>query len=361
MSSKESKNRIIYNDLYKKIQTGQFRKGEKLPTEFMLVEEYGISRPTVAKALNDLQEEGLIERKVGVGTFVKKVPQEPQERFMALLVPDIGRNEMLEPLYSHIARSCESMDYTLIWSGALIGSIEERIQQSFEFCRKYIRQNVAGIFLYPASDIPVEKYLEMIRLFQEASIPVQILYQYLSAFPHQSDHDFVGIDSFTIGYRIGRTLLQNGATHPAICWDRESPVLNTLMIKGFMDAAQEKGFACESFILEREKHNYREEIDLFLTRKIDALFCTSDSLAADLMTEFLDRDVKIPEDIQIGGFGNTRYARHLKVSLSSVSIDWEEIGHMAVELMKMRLATPSSAPKKLLLDGQLIERESTRC
>jgi GntR family transcriptional regulator, arabinose operon transcriptional repressor len=361
MSIKESKNRIIYNDLYRKIRTGVYKKGEQLPTEFMLVEEYGISRPTVAKALNDLQEEGVIERKVGVGTFVKNIPEKEEERYMALLVPDIGRNEMIEPLYSQIARSCESEDYTLIWSGALIGSVEERIQQSFDFCRKYIRQKVAGIFLYPAPDIPGEKYHEMIRLFLEARIPVQILYQNLSLFPLETEHDFVGIDSYAVGYRIGRILLRNKTCHPAICWDRESPVLNPLMTKGFKEAAAEAGEPCTSLILSKESLSYNKEIEEIRKQGIDALFCTSDSLAADLMTDMLDAGLRIPEDIQIVGFGNTRYARHLKVSLSSVEVDWEEIGRMAVDLMNLRFKNPSSSPKRYLADGHLIERESTRC
>ncbi len=361
MSSRESKNRIIYNDLFKKIQTGIYKKGEQLPTEFMLVEEYGISRPTVAKALNELQDEGLIERKVGVGTFVKNVPEDEEERFMALLVPDIGRNEMLEPLYSQIARSCESQDYTLIWSGALIGSIEERIQQSFDFCHKYIRQKVAGIFLYPASDIPREKYYEMISLFQDAGIPVQILYRNLSNFPLEIEHDFVGIDSYSIGYRIGKIFLKSGALHPAVCWDRESPVLNTLLIKGFKEAANEEDKPCSTLILDRDSRSYIKEIEAIRSEGVDALFCTSDSLAADMMTDMLDREIRIPEDMQIAGFGNTRYARHLKVSLSSVEVDWEEIGHMAVDLMNLRFKNPSSSPKRYLIDGQLIERESTLC
>lgn len=361
MSVKESKNKKIYNDLYRKIRTGIYKKGEQLPTEFMLVEEYGISRPTVGKALNDLQENGLIERKVGVGTFVKNVPEEEEERYLALLVPDIGQNEVLEPLYSQIARSCESEDFTLIWSGSLIGSVEERIEQSINFCHKYIRQKVAGIFLYPASDIPMEKYHEMISLFQESGIPVQILYQNLSAFPLPTNHDFVGVDNYAVGYRIGRTFIDKKSKHPAICWDKESPVVNSLLLKGFNEACNENSLPFSSYSLNRSSQSYVEEIENMKKDGTDALFCTSDSLAADLMADILDMNIQIPDEMQITGFGNTRYARHLKVSLSSLDIDWDEIGKMAVDLMNLRFKNPSSSPKRYLIDGQLIERESTRC
>ncbi|MDA3958257.1 GntR family transcriptional regulator [Oceanispirochaeta sp.] len=360
MSSKESKHRMIYNDLYKKIQTGVYKKGDQLPTEFMLVEEYGISRPTVAKALNDLQEEGFIERKVGAGTFVKNTPQGEEDRYLALLVPDIGRNQILEPLYSQIARSCEEEDYTLIWSGSLIGTPQERIHQSFEFCRKYIKQNVAGIFLYPASDIPTETYEEMISLFDNAGIPVQIIYQSLYNFSRTTPYDFCGMDSYAMGYRVGRSLINNGSTHPALCWEEESPLINTLLIKGFEEAARESSLQVSTYQMGLND-NLEEKTDKITGSSTDALFCTSDSLAADFMTELLDREISIPGTIQIAGLGNTRFAKHLKVSLSSLAINMEEIGRMAVDLMRLRLRKPASSPRKMLIDGQFIERESTLC
>jgi len=358
MSSKESKNRIIYNDLFKKIQNGVYKKGDQLPTEFMLVEEYGISRPTVAKALNDLQEEGLIERKVGAGTFVKHIPEGEEDRYLALLVPDIGRNQILEPLYSQIARSCEDEDYTLIWSGALMGSVEERVHQSFEFCRKYIKQRVSGIFLYPASDIPISIYEEMIALFDTAGIPIQIIYQNLYSFEKNNLYDFCGMDSYAMGYRVGRSLISHKSTHPAICWEKESPLINSLLIKGFEEAGRESSLKVSSFIISQD-NSLDEEADKIINSGVDALFCTSDSLAADFMTELLGREISIPGTIQIAGLGNTRFAPHLKVSLSSLAISMDEIGKMAVDLMRLRLRTPESLPRKMLIDGQFIEREST--
>jgi GntR family transcriptional regulator len=54
------------------IENGTFQPGEQLPSEADLAAQLGISRPTLREALHNLEQEGLIVRKHGVGTFVSR-------------------------------------------------------------------------------------------------------------------------------------------------------------------------------------------------------------------------------------------------------------------------------------------------
>jgi len=56
--------------LRREIETGRFAGGERLPSEGELAESFSLSRLTVRQAMAKLVEEGLVERKQGVGTFV---------------------------------------------------------------------------------------------------------------------------------------------------------------------------------------------------------------------------------------------------------------------------------------------------
>lgn len=54
------------------IKSEEYQKGVKLPNEVALSKQLGISRATLRQSINKLVYEGLLMRKKGVGTFVKK-------------------------------------------------------------------------------------------------------------------------------------------------------------------------------------------------------------------------------------------------------------------------------------------------
>lgn len=55
------------------ITTGMLLPGTALPSEQRLGEIFGVSRPTVRQAMQRLTEEGLLDRRQGAGTFVRKL------------------------------------------------------------------------------------------------------------------------------------------------------------------------------------------------------------------------------------------------------------------------------------------------
>ncbi|WP_047981215.1 GntR family transcriptional regulator [Ornithinibacillus contaminans] len=56
------------------IETSKYKANEKLPSEFELSKQLGVSRATLREALRILEEENVVSRKHGVGTFVNPKP-----------------------------------------------------------------------------------------------------------------------------------------------------------------------------------------------------------------------------------------------------------------------------------------------
>src|SRR5215467_9916534 len=62
--------RQLYEEIARKIKTGSFRKGERLPATRELAGQLGLNRTTVSAAYEMLESEGLISGQVGRGSFV---------------------------------------------------------------------------------------------------------------------------------------------------------------------------------------------------------------------------------------------------------------------------------------------------
>jgi GntR family transcriptional regulator len=78
MSTIRSDNRHLYlqviDRLKRDIEKGLYKEKEKLPSEFELAKQLGVSRATLREALRILEEDNVIIRRHGVGTFVNSKP-----------------------------------------------------------------------------------------------------------------------------------------------------------------------------------------------------------------------------------------------------------------------------------------------
>ncbi len=65
----------ISERLAREVQAGRLREGEKLPPEREMAEGLGIAVGTLRKALDQLVDQGMVERVHGSGNYIKKPPQ----------------------------------------------------------------------------------------------------------------------------------------------------------------------------------------------------------------------------------------------------------------------------------------------
>ncbi|WP_082234142.1 GntR family transcriptional regulator [Halobacillus massiliensis] len=64
----------VIEQIKRDIDAGVYLEKEKLPSEFQLSKSLGVSRATLREALRILEEEGIVTRRHGVGTFVNPKP-----------------------------------------------------------------------------------------------------------------------------------------------------------------------------------------------------------------------------------------------------------------------------------------------
>ena len=82
----EPLHRRIAGDIERRVASGEWAPGFRIPTEAVLMDEYGCARMTVSRALSDLAARGLVMRRKRAGTVVAHPPVHSSA---LLAIPDI--------------------------------------------------------------------------------------------------------------------------------------------------------------------------------------------------------------------------------------------------------------------------------
>lgn len=95
----------IAQTLKQSLETGQWRRGQKLPNERTLAADMGCAVGTLRRALEQLELEGLLERTQGRGTFVAQLPATAQYSLFYLQL-NAGSGRPSARVIERSARSC---------------------------------------------------------------------------------------------------------------------------------------------------------------------------------------------------------------------------------------------------------------
>lgn len=81
----------VYHLIYSRISNGDYPANQKLPSEKVLAEEFGVSRPILREALERLRDQGLIHSRQGAGSFVREIRTAPLGFARVETIADIQR------------------------------------------------------------------------------------------------------------------------------------------------------------------------------------------------------------------------------------------------------------------------------
>ncbi|MEG0628619.1 LacI family DNA-binding transcriptional regulator [Enterococcus viikkiensis] len=90
-----------------------------------------------------------------------------------------------------------------------------------------------------------------------------------------------------------------------------------------------------------------------------ALFASSDALAIGGMQAIQAAGLRIPEDISVIGFNDVSVAKYVSPALSTVKVETEWMGELAVTTLLELAKEYSPVPRKIMLGTELIQRAST--
>jgi len=141
----------VYNIIREQILGKKLLPGQKLSAERILCETYGVSRITVRRALQMLQEQGLLVRQPGKGTFVrtpnsKKLPilDNDYEKSLKEEAPDIIRKVITNELMCPPEDIKDELDLLKSEECQLIERLDVQHGIPLSYDKGYIPKNLAG-------------------------------------------------------------------------------------------------------------------------------------------------------------------------------------------------------------------------
>lgn len=350
--------RIVYEELLGEIKAGRYGPGDRLPSEAALCERFNTSRITIAKALQNLQRDGVIVRRAGSGSFVETSKDSPNLQF-GLLIPDLGRTEIFEPICKGLMNYPAEGSHSLVW-GQAIANEGKRIEDAERLCQQFIRQKVAGVFFAPIEYIEVGETINsrLISLLQSAKIHIVQLDRSFEAYTTASGIDLVGIDNHHAGFVLTNHLAKQGARRIVYAARSRSASTITERIAGYEAAIRSLDYEYKGEVFFGNVEDKLRIEELLTKERPDAFVCGNDMTAAKLMQTLISLGVRIPDDIRMVGVDDVAYARYLPVPLTTMHQNCEEIGHMAMMLMLDRIRNPKRAAVQLHVGCELVVRES---
>jgi GntR family transcriptional regulator of arabinose operon len=359
------KYRRIYRTIHENIVNGDYQNGQRLPSGNELAKKFSASRPTVSKALGELQKAGLIESCPGSGTYIRYPDKSTKTMSFGLLIPGLRETEIFESICGYMIHIADDEKFILIWGGSIADTAETRRRQIELLTLRYVQQKVDGVFFTPL-ELTSEKdpiNTRIVNALDEAKIPIVLMDRDIVAFPNRSKYDLISVDNFRIGYLMAKHLIDHG--YPVVKFVAKPYSAPTVLLRmsGFQEALRQTGSVSSTLgnVSIGDVDNLEFVRDLVKQTERVGIVCANDTTAAQLMHSLSEMGYDIPKQVAVVGVDDIKYAKYLRVPLTTYRQNCQDIAKMAINLMLSRVSDPSLPPRQICLDGELITRKSCGC
>ena len=174
---------------------------------------------------------------------------------------------------------------------------------------------------------------QYIKSVEKAGFPVVLIGENKDI----SEFNSVKVDCLIGAESIVNQLIENGHKTIGILYGSEPEIEALEMLEGYKRALRGKGMPL--------KEEYIKSVDNTIeggylgARKMinegppKAIFTTSDEIAYGAMDAIKDSELRVPEDIAVAGFGNTRMSNLVEPKLTTVELPFHKMGIYGARLL----------------------------
>lgn len=266
------------------------------------------------------------------------------------IIPDISNI-----FFSELARGLEDIA-TMYKYNVILSNSDSNKDKELQLINTMLEKQVDGI-VFMGGNITEEH----IQQFKTSSAPVVLAATYDSTGVIPS----VNIDYELAAYEATKELLDsNNNEQPALVAGIRDSSVNNLKFEGYIRALNEANIEVKEEYIIKGDYTYDGGLDAVeqlvkLEKLPTSVFVTFDEIAIGVIHGFQDRGYKVPEQIQVFGFDNTRLAKMVRPTLTTVVQPTYDIGAVAMRLLTKYMNKEEVAEKNVVLPHRLEKRNST--
>lgn len=336
--------KMIKDTIKEKINDGTYSAHTLLPSENQLAIDFNVSRITSKRALNDLESEGLIYRKRGLGSYVAPSSNAHIRDTILFMMP-FTDSQNFANYTSGMLEILEGTPYRLELQQHLnLDTIQE------------ILHDYAGIIFYPHHN---QDIIDLAIPLVNMKKPTIILDKALSGIPFTS----VISNNFQGGYEACRHVIEEGARKLAFISSHPIHSISSVRERyfGYLKAINEYDIHTSTDPLEYIPNQDNSAlINRLRNEHYEALVCENDIIAISLMHELKREGLDIPSEIKIIGFDNAQASSMIDPPLSTIEQNFRELGRVAMQELLKQIENNTIESKELMIDVSLIKRQSTQ-
>lgn len=333
------------------------RKGTHLLTLHAVAKCAGVSPATVSRVLNNINmvKETTRARVLKAAEELKYHPNlharslaQGKSRTLGILVSNM-ENPFFFDIYHKLESAAHSRGYEVV-----VANTDYRSKQLLASVRLMIAWRVTGL-----AAIVSEMDSDLIRIVSDSKIPTVF---YDVGTPQKN------ITNIRVDYRSGMEKIMkylHSLGHKRMAFVGHHATLGPIneRKKTFLETVKRISQNAHVQVvtgsdgLEGGRQAARE----LLSSGFDptAIICVNDFMALGVLRQLRDLEIRVPEDISVTGFDNIRLSEFCSPALTTVHIPRDRIGQQIFDMLVPEDSSKSLAEKEILIDPELVVREST--
>ena len=353
-----SKYQSLADVLRQEIAAGQYPLESALPTEAELSRRFSVSRQTVRQAVNLLENDGMVYRRQGSGTYVTNRPRRRVgERTVGVITTYIT-----DYIFPSIVRGIESV---LSASDCVmtLSATYNRPERERALLERVLQSTVDGLIIEGTQTALPTPNLDLYQRLREHNIPFVALH---GCDPRLGDAVSVTMEDRQGGRMAVEALLRSGHRSLGGVFKRDD-IQGPHRYEGFEQALRERNVSPAEadvcwFSTENKAAFFRKPAgQVFLRRvgsELNGIVCYNDEIALALLDALGAQGLSVPDDVSLVSFDNSAYSTVCHPRLTTLAHAKEAFGRRAAELLLRMMS--GQREQSVCLPWTLIERESVK-